>query len=199
MEALGIEVPTGGHMLYPLCTRYADRACRRNDKRFGRTEEHDKAREQMSTTFTATSNLLEPGNYGLELTRVGDVESREYGETIKLTFRHTAGKLAGSEWEKSIKASMKEGSTLRAIVEGFLGRELSPGEPVDMQRFIGWKALVAITKERTNTGTVYNKFAAFIQVKRPPGATTEPLVAQEAPTDSAMDALDDAPLDEVPF
>jgi hypothetical protein len=184
-----------------VATRHAERACRRNDEALGRTHEHDAAKEQMSTTFTATSNLLEPGQYGLELVRVGDVESREYGETIKLTFKHTAGKLAGTEWDKSIKASMKEGSTLRSIVEGFLGRELAPGEPVDLERFIGWKALVAITKERTNTGTVYNKFAAFIQVKRPPGATTEPLAAQAAPTGSALDEVEgsDATLDEVPF
>jgi hypothetical protein len=200
-EALGEAVPATGHLIYPASTRHAERACIRRDKQLGRTQEHDAAKEQMSTTFTATSNLLEPGQYGLELIRVGDVESREYGQTIKLTFRHTAGKLAGSEWEKSFKASMKEGATLRAIVEGFLGRELQPGEPVDLERFLGWKALVAIGKDRTNTGTTYNTFAAFIQVKRPAGATTEPLAAQAAPTGSALDELEgsDTPLDEVPF
>lgn len=201
-EALGIDAPTNGHLLYPLSTRHAERACIRRDKQLGRTREHDAAKEHMSTTFTATSNLLEPGRYGLELVRVGDVESREYGSTIKLTFRHTMGALSGSDWEKSVKASMKEGSTLRSIVEGYLERRLAPGEPVDMERFVGWKALVQVTQERTNTGTMYNKFAAFIQVKRPAGATTEPMVAQAAPTGSALDELDgaaEADLDSAPF
>lgn len=200
-EALDIEALVTGHCTQPMATRHAERACRRNDEALGRTREHDAVKDHMSTTFTATSNLLEPGQYGLELVRVGDVESREYGQTIKLTFKHTAGTLAGSEWEKSFKASMKEGATLRTIVEGFLGRELAPGEPVDLERFIGWKALVAIGKDRTNTGNVYNTFAAFIQIRRPPGATTDPMVARAAPSGSALDELEgpDAPLDDVPF
>ena len=47
MEALGIAVPTGGHLLAPMATRHAERMCLRNDLALGRTDEHRQAKEQM--------------------------------------------------------------------------------------------------------------------------------------------------------
>lgn len=207
-EGLGFVAATTPHLIYPRATRRAESWCRRRDTSLGIKDEHEKVRNDM-TTFTATSNLLEPGKYGLELTHVGEVEQREYGPTIKLTFRHTNGELKGSEWQKTFKASMKEGSSLRGVVEGFLERGLKPGEPVDLDTFLDWRALVKISKQKTNTGTVYNQIDAFIEVRKPgqappagavASAPEQPAAANGA---SALDAvLDEAEatlLDEVPF
>jgi hypothetical protein len=104
----------------------------------------------MGLTLRVSTGGPPPGTYHAKWLGFESAQHSEYGAGLKWTWEILNGAHAGQKASRITSATPTPQNAAGKILAGILGRQLQPGEDVDLQAFVGRPYLIIV--DRTDKG-----------------------------------------------
>src|SRR5262245_31915153 len=94
--------------------------------------------------LTVTSGFVPVGNYRAKLASAEQVHHEEFGPGVRYTFEVTKGPCAGQKVGRTTGLVASPRNAAGKFLGGMLGRDLAPGEEIDVDELVGREFFVIV-------------------------------------------------------